>query len=184
MGVKYVCTVILSSADDSRSCASGVGSIGSLIYMVGSILVGLQASFPDGREVAAGDFLVPLQIRPVDEVEATRADGGEWAAGMIYFPVTRLSAFVHEAEPHEVFAKELRRALLVAAAFLDRRPTTVLDELRSTGLALRLFIDVRMDQDQMELNLPHELVAACGRHQLGVFVISNDIAADEILIPS
>jgi hypothetical protein len=40
-------------------------------------------------------------------------------------------------------------------------------------LSLRLFVDVGMDQDQMELELPPELLAACSRHGLGVYVISN-----------
>jgi len=54
---------------------------------VGSVLIGLQAS---GRAdgVTSEEFLAPLNIRP-GEVEATRADGGPWAAGMVYFAVVR-----------------------------------------------------------------------------------------------
>jgi len=149
--------------------------------MVGSILIGLQASFVDGRDVTASEFLAPLAIDTQDEVEATLADGGKWSSGMVYFPTARLSAFAHEAEPHEAFAAEVRRSLLTAAAFLERRSTEVTTGLQSKGLSLRLFVDVRMNQDQMELELPPELTAACGRHGLGVFVISNDIPAAEVL---
>jgi hypothetical protein len=46
--------------------------------------------------------------------------------------------------------------------------------MRTAGLTLQLFVDVRMDQDQMELEIPPEFVAACGRHGLGVYLISND----------
>jgi hypothetical protein len=46
--------------------------------------------------------------------------------------------------------------------------------LRAKGLSLRLFVEIRMDQDQMELELPPELLTACGRHGLGIYVISND----------
>ena len=149
--------------------------------MVGSILIALQASFPDGREVASNDFIAPLAIGESDGVEATQAEGGEWSSGMVYFPVTRLSTFARETEPHEAFAAGVHRALLTAAAFLDRRSADAMNKLRSKGLSLRLFIDVRMDQAQMELVLPPEFMAACGRHRLGVFVISNDVPAGEAL---
>ena len=52
--------------------------------------------------------------------------------------------------------------------------------LRLAGLSLRLFVEVRMNQDQMELELPAELLGACGRHGLGVYIISNDIPAAEV----
>jgi hypothetical protein len=54
---------------------------------VGSVLIGLQAS---GRAdgVTSDKFLAPLHIQP-GEVAATRADGGPWAAGMVYFAVVR-----------------------------------------------------------------------------------------------
>jgi hypothetical protein len=46
--------------------------------------------------------------------------------------------------------------------------------MKSSGLSLRLFIEIQMDQDQMELNFPTELLAACTLHGLGIHVISND----------
>jgi len=52
---------------------------------VGSVLIALQASHRDGQGVTSGEFLKPLNIKP-GEVEATRADGGAWASGMVYFP--------------------------------------------------------------------------------------------------
>ncbi|HEX4614130.1 MAG TPA: hypothetical protein VH092_38460, partial [Urbifossiella sp.] len=60
------------------------------------------------------------------------------------------------------------------AVVLDRRSPGVTAAMRTAGLTLQLFVDVRMDQDQMELEIPPEFVAACGRHGLGVYLISND----------
>ena len=67
------------------------------------------------------------------------------------------------------------------ASFLDRRPPEVTAALRGAGLKLQLFIDVHMDQNQMELEIPPELMAACARHSLGIHLISNDISAAEVL---
>jgi hypothetical protein len=56
---------------------------------VASVLIGFQASRPDGRGVTTEEFLTPLKIR-ADEVEATGADGGAWASGMVYFSLSCL----------------------------------------------------------------------------------------------
>ena len=151
---------------------------------VGSVLIGLQAWHPDGREVTSAEFLAPLDIRP-GEAEADRADGGPGAGGMVYLAVVRYSAFAHvdtaaDAGAQSVaFAAGVAEAFRAAARFLDRREPAATAVLRAAGLSVRLFIEVRMDQDQMELDLPPELLAACGRHALGVYIISNDIPAAE-----
>jgi hypothetical protein len=154
---------------------------------VGSVLIGLQASRRDGRGVTSAEFLDLLSIQP-GEVEATRADGGAWASGMIYFAVVRYSAFTHidtsadAGAQSEAFFASVVAAFRDAARFLDRRQPSATAAMRAAGLSLRLFVDVRMDQDQMELELPAELLAACGRHGLGVYLISNDISAAEMLM--
>jgi hypothetical protein len=153
---------------------------------VGSVLIGLQASRKDGQGVATGEFLAPLNIRP-GEVEAVRADGGSWASGMVYLTVVRYSGFAHvdtttdAGAQSEAFHAGVVEGFRVAARFLDRRPPVVTAAMRNAGLSLRLFVDVRMDQDQMELEFPPELLAACGRHGLGIYLISNDIPAAEVL---
>jgi hypothetical protein len=151
---------------------------------VGSVLIGLQASRADGEGVTTAEFLAPLAIQ-AGEVEATRSDAGEWASGMVYFAVVRHSDYSHvdkstdAGAQSEAFFVGVAEALRSAAKFLDQRSPAITTAMRSAGLSLRLFVEVRMDQDQMELELPPELLAACGRHGLGVYVISNDISAAE-----
>lgn len=154
--------------------------------MVGSVLIGLQASRGDGLGVTTAEFLAPFDIQP-GEVEATRADCGAWASGMVYVAVVRYNSFADvdttadAGAQSEAFEAGLVEAFRAAGRFLDRRPREVTAALRGAGHTLRLLVDVRMDQDQMELNLPAELLAACGRHGLGIYLISNDIPAAEVL---
>jgi hypothetical protein len=153
---------------------------------VGSVLIGLQAwRKDDERGVTTAEFLCPLDIQP-GEVEATRADGGAWASAMVYFGVIRQSDFAHvdtsadAGAPIQAFEGAVKDAFLAAGRFLDRRPPNVTASLRASGLSLQLFVEIRMDQDQMELELPPELLVACGRHSLGMYIISNDIPAAEV----
>lgn len=142
------------------------------------MLIALQAS---GRSngVSSDEFLAPLNIR-AGEVEETRADGGAWASGMVYFAVVRLSAYSNvDTSPDAgaqsiAFEEGVADAFRKAARFLENRQPEVTARMRKAGLQMRLFIEIRMDDDQMELAIPPELLAACGRHELGVYVISND----------
>ncbi len=153
---------------------------------VGSVLIGLQASREDGGGVTTAEFLAPLNIQH-GEVEATSADGGSWASGMVFFAVVRLSAFdkkdtaADAGARSETFFTGVVEAFRATGRFLDRRPPEITARMRVAGLSLRLFVEVRMDQNQMELELPSELMAACSRHRLGVYVISNDSPAAEVL---
>jgi hypothetical protein len=153
---------------------------------IGSVLIGLQASREDGRGVTSEEFLAPLRIL-AGEVAATRADGGNWASGMVYFAVVRYSDFDHidnsidAGAQSEQFFEAIVEAFQATARFLDQRSPEITDSMRALGLLLQLFVDVRMDQDQMELEVPPELLASCGRHKLKMFLISNDIAVGELL---
>jgi hypothetical protein len=153
--------------------------------MVGSVLIALQASRRDGCGVTSAEFLEPLNIRP-GEVEGVQADAGSWAAGLVYFAVIRYSAFDHidtsadAGAQSEAFFAGVIEAFRVAARFLDQRPPSITAGMRAAGLSVRLFVDVRMDQDQMELEFPPEILTACAGHGLGVYMISNDIPAAEV----
>jgi hypothetical protein len=99
---------------------------------------------------------------------------------MVYFAVVRYSAFAHVDKSSDAGAQSIAfeagvaEACRAAGRFLDQRPRAITAAMRAAGLSLRLLVEVRMDQDQMELEFPPELLAACGRHGLGVYVISND----------
>jgi len=136
--------------------------------------------------VTSAEFLEPLNIQP-NEVECVQANAGSWAAGLVYFASIRYGAFAHidtsaDAGAYsEAFFAAVIEAFRVAAQFLDQRPPSITAGMRAAGLSLRLFVDVRMDQDQMELEFPPEILAACGRHGLCLYVIFNDIPAAEVL---
>ena len=152
---------------------------------MGSVLIALQASRKDGRGVTSPEFLEPLNIKP-GEVESTCADGGEWASGIVYISVVRYSDFAHvdtsvdAGAQSEAFHAGVVEGFRNAGRFLERRIPAVSQRLRASGLSLRLFVDVRMNEDQMELEFPPEFLTACGRHGLAVYLITNDIPAAEV----
>jgi len=108
-----------------------------------STLIGLQAS-PNSRGVDDSVFLNALAITPQDRIESE--DGPRF----VQFPIVRLSQCQDAAEPSEEFETRTRRVLLLAAEFLDRREPMVFERIRAAGMRTRIFVDLRMDQDQFE----------------------------------
>jgi hypothetical protein len=106
---------------------------------------------------------------------------------MVCFTIVRETDFAHVDKARdagaqsEAFYRAVIDAFRDAGRFLELRPAEMTAKMRATGLSIRIFVDVRMDQDQMELELPPDFLAACGRHGLPIYVISNDIPAAEIL---
>jgi hypothetical protein len=144
---------------------------------VGSVLVALQASAAAGRGTRPEDFVLPLQILDGDGVASARAvEGG---SSIVEFSAVRLRDFQHDDEPSAAMFRYLDQAFELAAGFLNRRAPELFAAFRASGLQVRLFVDVWMDQDQMELTFPPHLIAACARQGIGIFLISNDIPAAE-----
>ena len=149
-----------------------------------SLMIMLQSSSIDTRGVTYSEFVEPLKLVPEDPIESTEyadAPTDRYRAANVIFPIIRLSAFDHAAEPYEAFGAAVQELLASITQFLDQRPTHVFDNLRDRGLKLRIFIEPRIDQDQMEFAFPVDFLAACARQKLGVYLITNDISAAEAI---
>lgn len=145
---------------------------------VDSVMIALQASGgADG--VTEEAFLAPLKIDAGD-VLFCRADGRPWTSGLICFAVIRYSDYSVVDTSSDggaqsvAFEAKVAESFRFVATFLDQRSIEVTKRMRQSGLSLSIFVEVRMDQDQMELMFPAEFVAACSRHELGLHIISND----------
>ncbi|MES2572030.1 MAG: hypothetical protein V4710_18490 [Verrucomicrobiota bacterium] len=127
------------------------------------------------------EFLLPLGIQP-GEVESAVADRGPWQSGLVYFSSIEFSEIHHNTSADagarsEAFYARVHEAFLNTSRFLARRSPGITETMRAAGLSLRFFIELDMDQDQMEIELPPELLTACSQHHLGIHLISNDNVA-------
>ena len=138
-----------------------------------SVLIALQACGENSGAVRSA-FVMPLGVQANEPIEHI-------GRCTVQFPIVRLSECRDAEEPHELLAARIKGVLKTAAEFLDRRPADVFDSVVAAGLSVRVFIDIRMNQDQFEIDLTAEFVRACGRHGLGIFVMSNDISAEEAI---
>lgn len=146
---------------------------------VSQVLIGLQASRADGRGITRDEFIVPWMIER-GEVEFASATGAPWRSGMLTLAVIRYEDFERVDDATDAgaassaFLADLMAKFREAARFLERRTPEMTAALRASGMSLRIFVEVRMNEDQMDIEFPPEFLAACGRHSLGVYLITND----------
>lgn len=84
------------------------------------------------------------------------------------------SEFANADEPSESFAAELETRLTKAAGWLNKQPDSLFKSLRKSGYSTELLFTGWIDCDQMDLDLPPALLAACGKHGLKISIVTND----------
>jgi hypothetical protein len=148
-----------------------------VIYSVQAVV---QASRPGGQNIGRAEFVDTVRADPA-EADSVTFDRGPHSASNVKFRPVRLREYRTAADPYEAFAAALTAHFREIGRWIDARPNGGFDRVRAGGITVRLFIDVWMDQDQMDVELPVELLAGCARAGLPMFLISNDIPADQML---
>jgi hypothetical protein len=141
---------------------------------VQKVSISLQAYHTDGGNVTQEEFITPLAIIGTDKIVRILSDRGKWLSGLVVFLNTNISEFSLSPEPDEPFANHITSTLEYVAQWLGERPPEAIQILKRNGLELALFIDLWIDQDQMEFSLPPSLLLACGRLGIKIELITND----------
>ncbi len=140
---------------------------------VESFELSLRGYYKDGHAVTRDVFAEPLNARRSEGIVDVVCDRGSWQSGLIVLSQRRVSDYEQESEPHEAFAAEIRVDLERIARWLVEREEGV-SRIKEAGLTVDVFMDVWIDQDQLELSLPPSLLLACGRLGLEVQIVTND----------
>ena len=141
--------------------------------------VNLSCTRSGGANIAAEDFVALLSFAAEDKIEDTQSDLGIYRGSFVEFPLVFLGDYSDAEEPTEAYAAAVQEHLLTVAAFLDRQEAAIFEKFRVSGLRVYVYLEVRMDQNQMTLKLPVAFLSACARLGLGIEMISNDIPAAE-----
>ena len=107
----------------------------------------------------------------VESYSAT-SERGAWASSTVELIAIPLSRFADDAEPTEAYAAAIGTGFTTASAWIDKNRSGLRAVAR--GLALVLLIEACIDQDQLDLRLPHQLMLACGHAALSIDISTND----------
>lgn len=136
------------------------------------IQVSLLAHKEDGQGVSAAEFIEPL--RGIEMVVETTSDRGLWQSALVVLVRLRVSDFLEEEEPAEVFFARLTADLERTASWLEQQSIDIFETFRRNGLTVVLFLNLWIDSDQMELSLPASLMRAASHLGLSIEMITND----------
>ena len=132
----------------------------------------LVASRPGGlvtsaelAPVTAGTDATALPVEVV-------ADRPGRSATIVFGDDLSSDAFTGDAR-HDAFDDAVVQRLRAVGAWVMPRAPAV-RALASAGVAVELLIELWLDQDQLDLHLPVELLAALGAAGVGVYVLSNE----------
>jgi hypothetical protein len=126
--------------------------------------------------IAPGEFLDRLLIAPGDPVTVESGPG---------VPRVRLFSVAQEdfaqvdttadaGAKSEAFAAAVHDGLVRAAKWLARQQPEVFERLRADGRVTDVFVGGWMEQDQFDLDLPPEILRACGTLGLTLSICTND----------
>lgn len=133
--------------------------------------VSLRAYFEDGRSVT-GDHLSNLALSHEAIVE-TIADRGPWQSALVILARRNSEDYGGEADPQERLGEVLRLDLERAAAWLQGQSDAIAS-LSATGLRVDVFVDLWIDQDQLDWSFPRAFLLACGQAGLPIRMVTND----------
>jgi hypothetical protein len=133
----------------------------------------LIGSYQDGRNVSSKDFTELLQLPATHWPVRIEADRGPWASAFVEFLDLTLNAFDNEPEPYAAFDREIHQRIEVACKWLTSQSDRV-KALTDSGLTLCFLIDMQIDNDQLDLTIPPDLLLACGQCQIPIQLITND----------
>lgn len=139
-----------------------------------SLDVLLHCYHKDGHNIKHDDFIGLLEGITDSCVSDSVADNGEDAASYLVLLSLNVSQFEREEEPYEAFSAEMTHGFELMAEWLNKQSSEVFEKLRNNDFKVSLFIDMWIDQDQLQLSLPARLLSSCARLEIGIEAISND----------
>jgi hypothetical protein len=140
--------------------------------MIHNIKVTIVGSHEEDGTILPSDIMEAFSTE-FSEFEAFGM-GGKWhSAGFILFWLT-LKDFDDKAEPSEAFMQSMRARIMSLAVWLSSVPTESAQKLVRRKFVVQLVIDLFIDQNQMDLDLPWELLREAGRLKLPIKIVSND----------
>ncbi len=140
---------------------------------VQGISVSLRGHYGDGRNVTAAQFLDPLQLARSEKIVEAVADRGKWKSALVVLSRRRVADYKDVAEPHEALAAAMQSDFEQAARWLEGHHAGI-ETMRREGLTVDLFLDLWIDEDQLELSYPSSLLLTCGRLGLRIEMVTND----------
>lgn len=123
--------------------------------------------------VSRDEIETTFNLEELEKVAQIHYGNSPYQSTLIEFLNLDLSNFDSEFEPSEKFFEQISIAQQNLVNWLNKQSLEPIAKLK-TNNGIDIFIELWIDQDQMEWKLPSSLLLACGRLNLDIEFISND----------
>jgi hypothetical protein len=137
------------------------------------ISISLLASFSDGRNVDKDTFITPLELSDCDQIVSFEVDQGKWGSAYIVFLQEDISSYMSNPEPYTAFYQKIDSVFIYLQDWLSKRKNCI-HEMLAKELKISLLVDMWIDDNQMDLELPSSLLLVCGECNINFQIITND----------
>lgn len=93
--------------------------------------------------------------------------------GLVVF-YERSVSDIEDDEPHEVLTEELTAKYTEISNWLESLPQDAIAKIQGAGLRLAFNVETWIDQDQIDFDLPPELMVALGSNGIPLQLVSNE----------
>jgi len=139
-----------------------------------SVRVSLRATSRERHAVGHDDFIQKLRLPPDDPYAKLSAEPGKRTSGLVVFFELNVADFQQHEDPWDELSIQLTSRCKEIASWLDARSQESMNACAADGLDITLFFNVWINSDQIDLQIPPELLNACGRLSIPIRLLSND----------
>lgn len=140
---------------------------------IGKLAVSVRAYNPCGRPVEDDDFVTPLGAAVEPPILSIASGRPAYHSALITFSDRSVTEFQDQTDRHAALELAIRADLIQLAMWLAPRATKI-RALTIDGLVVDVVFDIWIDQDQLDLDIPTELLVACGAAGTPIRLTSND----------
>jgi hypothetical protein len=138
--------------------------------MIQSMEVSLGAHFPSRKVIAEGDFLAHLNVGSHRTGSSTDPGGAAWVDLFSH----RFADFAGHLDAPDHFDVAVAKSMVDTAAWLGQHSEDLFEGFHERGLKVALYVNMWIDQDQIDLTLSPNLTLACGRRGVRIQFITNE----------
>jgi hypothetical protein len=144
--------------------------------MIETIEISLATYIPS-RAIRDDEFV--SQLNAIERFEVIRNNAPGATCRIIFYTAkydddAKLEPDEDPGARANEFGEGIQHALLAIADWLKNQPIPLFEALLQKGAQLILFIDMWIDQDQVDLNVPASTMLQCGQRGIRLHVITND----------
>ncbi|WP_444929153.1 hypothetical protein ACJJIF_15075 [Microbulbifer sp. SSSA002] len=136
--------------------------------------IGLAANYLDGRKVRKSDFVDKLNSIDSPDIKGVIYNRVAGLSSIIVFIEDELSNYHDQKDPDAAFEQALAFGIDKFTDWLKTQESSLFKTLKNNQLKVWVFIELWIEDDQLDINFPPKLLTECGRLNISIDIVTND----------